>query len=281
MQIFEHVASLQKFLDSCRKDSQKITLVPTMGGLHDGHMRLIDRAQELSDVVVVSIYVNPTQFSASEDFETYPKTLAQDKEFLKSKKIDALFIPLNFEIYPEGMSADYDVGKLGQILCGISRPSHFNGVAQVVNRLLGIVKPHYSVFGQKDYQQLLVIKSLVKNKDLDTIVESVPTIREDDGLAMSTRNKYLSEDERAYASLFYHQLVKVKKAIEAGVAIELAKHQALSSLSDLFEVEYVEVLDANNLTQIKTNTEEIIIISSVRLGETRLIDNILFRSSNV
>jgi pantoate--beta-alanine ligase len=252
-----------------------------MGGLHDGHARLIDRAQELSDVVVVSIYVNPTQFSASEDFETYPKTLAQDKEFLKSKKIDALFIPLNFEIYPEGMSADYDVGKLGQILCGISRPSHFNGVAQVVNRLLGIVKPHYSVFGQKDYQQLLVIKSLVKNKDLDTIVESVPTIREDDGLAMSTRNKYLSEDERAYASLFYHQLVKVKKAIEAGVAIELAKHQALSSLSDLFEVEYIEVLDANNLTQIKTNTEEIIIISSVRLGETRLIDNILFRSSNV
>jgi pantoate--beta-alanine ligase len=281
MQIFEHITSLQKFLDSCRKDSQKITLVPTMGGLHDGHMCLIDRAKELSDVVVVSIYVNPTQFSASEDFETYPKTLSQDKAFIKSKRIDALFIPRNSEIYPEGMLSDYDVGKLGQILCGISRPSHFNGVAQVVNRLLDIVKPNYSVFGQKDYQQLLIIKSLVESKDLDTIVESVPTIREDDGLAMSTRNKYLSEDARAYASLFYHQLVKAKKAIEAGVAIELARQQALSSLSDQFEVEYVEVLDANNLTQIKTNTEEIIIISSVRLGETRLIDNILFRSSNV
>jgi len=266
MQIFEHITSLQKFLDGCRKDSQKITLVPTMGGLHDGHMCLINRAKELSDVVVVSIYVNPTQFSANEDFETYPKTLTQDKAFIKSIKIDALFIPLNSEIYPEGMLSDYDVGKLGQILCGISRPSHFNGVAQVVNRLLDIVKPNYSVFGQKDYQQLLIIKSLVKSKD---------------GLAMSTRNKYLSEDERAYASLFYHQLVKAKKAIEAGVAIELARQKALSSLSDLFEVEYVEVLDANNLTQIKTNTEEIIIISSVRLGETRLIDNILFRSSNV
>jgi len=252
-----------------------------MGGLHDGHARLIDRAKELSDVVVVSIYVNPTQFSANEDFETYPKTLAQDKAFIKSKRIDALFIPLNSEIYPEGMSSDYDVGKLGQILCGISRPSHFNGVAQVVNRLLDIVKPNYSVFGQKDYQQLLIIKSLVKSKDLDIIVESVPTIREDDGLAMSTRNKYLSEDERVNASLFYRQLVKAKKAIEAGVAIELTRQQALSSLSDLFEVEYVEVLDANNLTQIKTNTEEIIIISAVRLGETRLIDNILFRSSNV
>ena len=281
MQIFEHVASLQKFLDSCRKDSQNITLVPTMGGLHDGHARLIDRAKELSDVVVVSIYVNPTQFSANEDFETYPKTLTQDKEFLDSKRIDALFIPLNSEIYPEGMSSDYDVGKLGQILCGISRPSHFNGVAQVVNRLFDIVKPNYSVFGQKDYQQLLIIKSLVESKDLDTIVESVPTIREDDGLAMSTRNKYLSEDERVNASLFYRQLVKAKKAIEAGVAIELTRQQALSSLSDLFEVEYVEVLDANNLTQIKTNTKEIIIISAVRLGETRLIDNILFRSSNV
>ena len=281
MQIFEHVASLQKFLDSCRKDSQKITFVPTMGGLHDGHARLIDRAKELSDVVVVSIYVNPTQFSANEDFETYPKTLTQDKEFLDSKRIDALFIPLNSEIYPEGMSSDYDVGKLGQILCGISRPSHFNGVAQVVNRLFDIVKPNYSVFGQKDYQQLLIIKSLVKSKDLDTILESVPTIREDDGLAMSTRNKYLSEDERVNASLFYRQLVKAKKAIEAGVAIELTRQQALSSLSDLFEVEYIEVLDANNLTQIKTNTKEIIIISAVRLGETRLIDNILFRSSNV
>ena len=281
MQIFEHVASLQKFLDSCRKDSQKITFVPTMGGLHDGHARLIDRAKELSDVVVVSIYVNPTQFSANEDFETYPKTLTQDKEFLDSKRIDALFIPLNSEIYPEGMSSDYDVGKLGQILCGISRPSHFNGVAQVVNRLFDIVKPNYSVFGQKDYQQLLIIKSLVESKDLDIIVESVPTIREDDGLAMSTRNKYLSEDERVNASLFYRQLVKAKKAIEAGVAIELTRQQALSSLSDLFEVEYVEVLDANNLTQIKTNTKEIIIISAVRLGETRLIDNILFRSSNV
>ena len=281
MQIFEHVASLQKFLDSCRKDSQKITLVPTMGGLHDGHMRLINRAQELSNVVVVSIYVNPTQFSASEDFETYPKTLAQDKEFIKSKKIDALFIPLNSEIYPEGMSSDYDVGKLGQILCGISRPSHFNGVAQVVNRLLDIVKPNYSVFGQKDYQQLLIIKSLVKSKDLDTIVESVPTIREDDGLAMSTRNKYLSKDERANASLFYRQLVKAKNAIMSGAAIIDTRKQALSELNDLFEVEYVEVLDANNLTQITTTTEEIIIISSVRLGETRLIDNILFRSSNV
>ena len=281
MQIFEHVASLQKFLDSCRKDSQKITFVPTMGGLHDGHARLIDRAKELSDVVVVSIYVNPTQFSANEDFETYPKTLTQDKEFLDSKRIDALFTPLNSEIYPEGMSSDYDVGKLGQILCGISRPSHFNGVAQVVNRLFDIVKPNYSVFGQKDYQQLLIIKSLVESKDLDTIVESVPTIREDDGLAMSTRNKYLSEDERVNASLFYRQLVKAKKAIEAGVAIELTRQQALSSLSDLFEVEYIEVLDANNLTQIKTNTKEIIIISAVRLGETRLIDNILFRSSNV
>jgi len=188
---------------------------------------------------------------------------------------------LNSEIYPEGMSSDYDVGKLGQILCGISRPSHFNGVAQVVNRLLDIVKPNYSVFGQKDYQQLLIIKSLVKSKDLDIIIESVPTIREDDGLAMSTRNKYLSENERVNASLFYRQLVKAKKAIEAGVAIELTRQQALSSLSDLFEVEYVEVLDANNLTQIKTNTKEIIIISAVRLGETRLIDNILFRSSNV
>ena len=281
MQIFDQVVALQNFLKDCRKDSQKIAFVPTMGGLHDGHISLIDRAKECANLVVVSIFVNPTQFAVNEDFDNYPKTLAQDKAFLESKKIDALFIPQSSEIYPEGLLSDYDVGKLGGILCGMSRPSHFDGVAQVINRLFDIIKPNYSVFGEKDYQQLLVIKSLVKNKDLDTIVESVSTVREKDGLAMSTRNQYLSHDQRTKAPLFYRKLVNTRNAIMKGMAIKDAIKQVVSELSDLFEVEYVEVLDANNLTQITTTTEEIIIISSVRLGETRLIDNILFRSSNV
>ena len=173
------------------------------------------------------------------------------------------------------------MGEIGRLLCGSSRPNHFNGVAQVVNRLFDIVKPNYSIFGEKDYQQLLIIKSLVKNNNLNVSIESVSTQREDDGLAMSTRNKYLGTKDRMKAPLFYQQLINAKTAIEQGNPIEFVTQKALSELSVNFEVEYFEVLNANNLTQIATNTAEIIIISAIRLGETRLIDNIVFRRSNV
>ena len=174
-----------------------------------------------------------------------------------------------------------DRGEIGRLLCGSSRPKHFNGVAQVVNRLFDIVKPNYSIFGEKDYQQLLIIKSLVENNNLNVSIESVSTQREDDGLAMSTRNKYLGTKDRMKAPLFYQQLINAKTAIEQGNPIEFVTQKALSELSVNFEVEYFEVLNANNLTQIATNTSEIIIISAIRLGETRLIDNIVFRRSNV
>jgi pantoate--beta-alanine ligase len=167
------------------------------------------------------------------------------------------------------------------LLCGASRPGHFNGVAQVVNRLFDIVNPNYSVFGEKDYQQLLIIKSLVENNNLNVLIGSVSTKREIDGLAMSTRNKYLGNKERQKAPLFYQQLSNAKAAIEQGDSIEFIMEKTLSELSVYFEVEYLEILNANNLTQIATNTSEIIIISAIRLGETRLIDNIVFRRPNV
>ena len=192
-----------------------------------------------------------------------------------------MFVPLDNQIYPDGKSQDYDVGRMGKILCGISRPLHFNGVAQVVSRLFGIVKPNYAVFGEKDYQQLLIIKSLVERQDIKTTIVSVPTVRETDGLAMSTRNNYLSSQDRANAALFYKQLVAIKLAIQSGTEISSAIEQAVDALSAIFEVEYVEVLNAKNLTQITTSSCEIIIISAVKLGETRLIDNIVFRRSDV
>ena len=281
MHVFEQIGPLEEYLKSCREDGRSIALVPTMGGLHEGHLKLIEKAKECSDVVVVSVFVNPTQFAENEDFEAYPKTLSEDKTLLEAAKVDAMFIPLDNEIYPDGSSNDYDVGEMGKILCGISRPIHFNGVAQVVARLFDIVKPDYAVFGEKDYQQLLIIKSLVERQDIETTIVSVPTARESDGLATSTRNSYLRSEDRAKAPLFYQQLVDTKAAIQSGADISSATEQAADALSAVFDVEYVEVLNANNLTQITTSSSEIIIISAVRLGETRLIDNIVFRRPDV
>ncbi len=281
MHIFEKIGPLEDYLDSCREDNRSITLVPTMGGLHEGHLQLIEKAKECSDMVVVSVFVNPTQFAENEDFKAYPKTLSEDKRLLEAIKVEAMFAPLDNEVYPDGNSQDYDVGEMGKILCGISRPIHFNGVAQVVSRLFDIVKPDYAVFGEKDYQQLLIIKSLVERQGIKTTIVSVPTLRESDGTAMSTRNNYLSPEDRANAPLFYQQLVAIKAAIQNGTDISSATGQALETLSGVFDVEYIEVLNANNLTQITTSSNEIIIISAVRLGETRLIDNIVFRRSDV
>ena len=281
MLIFEQIGPLVEYLNSCREDGRSITLVPTMGGLHDGHLKLIERAKECSDLVVVSVFVNPTQFAENEDFNAYPKTLLKDEKLLESAKVDVMFTPSDNEIYPEDSSQDYDVGEIGKILCGISRPIHFNGVAQVVARLFEIVNPDYAIFGEKDYQQLLIIKSLVERQGIKTTIVSVPTVRELDGLAMSTRNNYLSSEDRANAPLFYKQLVDTKKAIQNGTDISTATEQAIEALRTVFDVEYVEVLNANNLTQITATTSEIIIISAVKLGETRLIDNIVFRRLNV
>jgi len=252
-----------------------------MGGLHEGHLKLVDKANECSDMVVVSVFVNPTQFAENEDYEAYPKTLSEDKKILEAIKVDAMFIPLDNEIYPDGSSNDYDVGEMGKILCGISRPIHFNGVAQVVARLFDIVKPDYAVFGEKDYQQLLIIKSLVERQGIKTTIVSIPTVRDEDGLAMSTRNNYLSSEDRANAPLFYQQLTATKVVIQSGAGKPSATEQAEDALGAVFDVEYIEVLNANNLTQITTSSREIIIISAVRLRETRLIDNIVFRRSDV
>ena len=281
MQIFKKQKDLNLFLESEREKSNNIALVPTMGGLHDGHLSLVAKAKNLAEIVVVSIFVNPTQFARGEDFDDYPNTFENDKFLLESKKIDVLFIPSKEEIYPQGTESDYKVGAIGQILCGAFRPSHFDGVAQVVKRFFEIVKPNYAVFGEKDFQQLLIIKSLVKNLHLDIKIDSMPTQREHDGLAMSTRNQYLSDIDREKAPQFYTVMESIRDSIQGGQAISEVIEVGINSLSKSFEVEYLEVLNANNLTQIETKTSEIIIISAIRFGGTRLIDNLVFRRKNV
>ena len=281
MEIFKTQKDLELYLNSLRLDGKKIALVPTMGGLHDGHLSLVDKAKSLSEIVVVSIFVNPTQFARGEDFDDYPNTFEADKLLLESKNVNALFLPSKEEIYPHGTASDYKVGAIGQILCGAFRPTHFDGVAQVVKRFFEIVKPDLAVFGEKDFQQLLIIKTLVKNLSLNLKIESIPTQREDDGLAMSTRNQYLSDLDRERAPHFYSVLCDARDSILRGNSFFEAKKEAIKTLGKSFEVEYLEVLDANNLTQIETKTTEIIIISAIRFGGTRLIDNLVFRRTNV
>jgi len=281
MEIFKTQKDLDLYLDSLRLEEKKIALVPTMGGLHDGHLSLVDKAKSLSEIVVVSIFVNPTQFARGEDFDDYPNTFEADKLLLESKNVDALFLPSKEEIYPHGTASDYKVGAIGQILCGAFRPTHFDGVAQVVKRFFEIVKPDLAVFGEKDFQQLLIIKTLVSNLSLNLKIESIPTQREDDGLAMSTRNQYLTDLERERAPHFYSVLCDARDSILRGNSFPEAKKDAIKTLGKSFEVEYLEVLDANNLTQIETKTTEVIIISAIRFGGTRLIDNLVFRRTNV
>ena len=281
MKIFEKKKDLELFLDALREKGNAVAFVPTMGGLHDGHLSLVDKAKELAQIVVVSIFVNPTQFARGEDFDDYPNTFDADKLLLESKNVDALFLPSEEEIYPDGTKSDYQVGAIGQILCGAFRPTHFDGVAQVVKRFFEIVKPNFAVFGEKDYQQLQIIKSLVKDLNLSINIQSMPTQREQDGLAMSTRNQYLSDNNREIAPLFYSALKVAKNEILEGKTISETIKDTKNKLSKSFEVEYLEVLDANNLTQIETKTSEIIIISAIRFGGTRLIDNLKFRRNNV
>ena len=281
MEIFKTQKDLDLYLDSLRLEGKKIALVPTMGGLHDGHLSLVDKAKSLSEIVVVSIFVNPTQFARGEDFDDYPNTFEADKLLLESKNVDALFLPSKEEIYPHGTASDYKVGAIGNILCGAFRPTHFDGVAQVVKRFFEIVKPDLAVFGEKDFQQLLIIKTLVNNLSLNLKIESIPTQREDDGLAMSTRNQYLSDLDRESAPHFYSVLCDARDSILRGNSFPEAKKDAIKTLGKNFEVEYLEVLDANNLTQIETKTTEVIIISAIRFGGTRLIDNLVFRRTNV
>ncbi len=281
MQLFNSVESLNIYLEGCRNEAKSVALVPTMGGLHEGHLRLINKAKECADVVIASIFVNPTQFASGEDFEQYPQSPEKDIENLEKRQVDALFIPEISDIYPQSQDSDYDFGELAQILCGISRPTHFKGVAQVVARFFDIVKPDVAVFGEKDYQQLAIIKELVKRKYGNIEIVSVPIIRESDGLAMSTRNNYLSVKERVRAPLFYQVLRAAREDLESGKDVVLTAKRAITELSESFVVDYVEILDANTLKEITPKSKEIIIISAVRLGATRLIDNIVFRSTNV
>ena len=276
MKTYTTIQSLQSTIDSWHLQGQHIAFVPTMGGLHDGHLALVELAKQKADKVVVSIFVNPTQFGENEDFGQYPNTFEQDNVLLEQHQVDGLFIPSIEQIYPQGLDSDIKVCEMGDILCGASRPGHFNGVVQVVHRLFEIVKPDMTIFGQKDYQQLLLITQMANQYFPEIKLLSQPTIREQDGLAMSTRNQYLSINERKVAPRLYQVLLQAKQDYLDNTPVEVLTNRAKNTLSEDFKVDYFEALDANTLKQITDNTSKIAILCAVFLESTRLIDNIIF-----
>lgn len=278
MKIISSFPDLRTHLNTWRQAGQTIAFVPTMGNLHAGHINLVKAAQTVANRVVVSIFVNPLQFGPTEDYQSYPRTLEADCEKLKEVHTDLLFTPNVTDIYPQGMevSTRVEVPQLSDILCGAARPGHFIGVATVVNKLFNIVQPDQALFGEKDYQQLQIIKRMVADLNMPIDIISVPTCRESDGLAMSSRNSYLDTKQRRQAPQLYQILNQLKTQIETGrrnfTQMEI---QAISQLTEAgWNPDYVAVCTANSLTLPSLEDKHLVILAAARLGKTRLIDNI-------
>jgi len=249
-----------------------------MGNLHEGHLDLVRRARELCDVVVVSIFVNPLQFGPNEDLEAYPRTLAADKEKLFREGVDLLFTPGVDEIYPDGMEIHtrVSVPDLSETLCGRSRPGHFDGVTTVVAKLFNIVQPDKAVFGEKDFQQLSIVRKMVHDLRMPVEIVGVATARDEDGLALSSRNGYLTAEQRQVAPVLHQTLASCREAIACGFDnfLQLESHARMRLLQAGFEPDYFEIRDASTLRAVTEATEEIAILAAARLGKTRLIDNV-------
>lgn len=280
MILFKKTANLDKWLDAQRKKANIIGFVPTMGALHPGHLSLITAAKNGNDLVVSSIFVNPTQFNNPRDFEKYPITIEKDIEMLEQAGCDVLFLPSVHEIYPDGFSTtkNYDLGFVETILDGKFRPGHFQGVCMVVHRLLDIVSPDNLYLGQKDYQQCMVIKKLIHIIGKSTInIQISPTLRESDGLAMSSRNMRLNTEERETAVTIYHSLLFIKNNISKG-DVTAVKNQAKEILDNAgFKTDYVEIADATDLTLLNewNGQQKIVVLVAAFLNEIRLIDNMV------
>ena len=278
MRTYSTNVQLQSALRDFRQKGQTIAFVPTMGNLHEGHLDLVRKAKCLCDVVVVSIFVNPLQFGANEDLDAYPRTMAADKEKLFSEGVHVLYAPAVEEIYPEGMAAQtqVQVPDLGDTLCGSSRPGHFDGVTTVVSKLFNIVQPDLAVFGEKDFQQLSIVRKMVKDLCMPIEIVGVATVRDADGVAKSSRNGYLSPDQRAIAPVMHQTLNSCREAIACGFDnfLQLESHARMKLLQAGFEPDYFAIRDARTLQTVTEETEEIAILAAAGLGDTRLIDNV-------
>ncbi len=279
MEIINRKQRMASITRKLRRDNKTVGFVPTMGALHAGHLALVKEARHMSDVVIVSIFVNPSQFAPNEDFERYPRDLTSDAAKLAEFEVDYIFAPDTDEIFVPGFSTFVYVEGLTETLEGASRPGHFRGVATVVTILFNTVRPDLAFFGSKDAQQVGVIKRLTRDLGFETEIIVVPTVREESGLALSSRNSYLSEEERAKASIIYRSLADAKAAFKGGErnasAITQIVENKLSS-EPLVRVDYVAVVSNEDLEPIeKIEDSEVLVAVAVRFGKVRLIDNVV------
>ncbi len=282
MRVITKVKEMQKVADELRKEGKIIGVVPTMGYLHEGHLSLIRIAKEKSDVVITTIFVNPLQFAPHEDYDKYPRDFERDVGLAQSAGCDIIFHPSVEEMYPENFLTYVEVEKLTKVLEGEFRPTHFRGVTTVVAKLFNITKPHIAVFGQKDAQQALIIKQMVRDLNFDIEIIVAPIVRESDGLAMSSRNVYLSESERKDATVLYQSLKLAEKLIEEGERkpdVVISKMEELIKSKPTAKIDYIEIVDPNTLEKVEKLEEgkEYLIALAVRIGSTRLIDNTLVK----
>jgi len=269
---------LRERVSQWRRKGERIAFVPTMGNLHAGHGSLVSRASQLADHVIVSIFVNPLQFGPNEDFAAYPRTPEDDQTLLRSLQVDVLFAPEVQDIYPQGQetTARVHVPGLEDILCGAFRPGHFMGVATVVTKLLNLVQPDVALFGEKDFQQLMIIRRAATDLCMPIEIVGVPTTREADGLAMSSRNRYLLPEQRALAPRIFEALERARKAVESGstdfAALEKAGAESLVQAG--FRPDYFSIRDANTLQLPDGVSKDLVVLTAARIGRARLIDNV-------
>lgn len=272
------IEALRDTLKPWRKADYSVAFVPTMGNLHEGHLQLVKKAKESADKVVVSLFVNPTQFGAGEDFDHYPRTEPEDAKKLDAIGTDLLFLPSVSEIYPENHRTSVSVSGISDLHCGKTRIGHFDGVATIVCKLFNIVQPDLAFFGEKDFQQLTIIRALVRDLNIPVEIRGIETVREADGLAMSSRNGYLSAEERLTAPALYRSLCQARDRILAGEQNypALEKRFMLSLREAGLQPEYFSVCHQSSLMPAGADDMELVILAAARLGKTRLIDNVYF-----
>lgn len=275
MHLTSNIMELRQIITKVRNQGKTIALIPTMGYLHEGHLSLVKRAKEKDSFIVMSIFVNPLQFGPKEDFSRYPRDLARDASLAEEAGVDLIFHPPVEEMYPEPSLTFVEVGKLDSVLCGASRPGHFRGVATVVSKLFHIVLPDFAYFGQKDYQQYLIIKRMVKDLNFPLEIIPVVTAREEDGLAMSSRNVFLSPEHRAEAVVLHQSLSEAVQKIQAGVRDARVIEQMIKSKIEKTSgrIDYVEIRGAEGLEEVDDIKSSVVIALAIYFGSTRLIDN--------
>ena len=281
VKIISTIEEMRNAADSWRRGGRRIAFVPTMGFLHDGHLSLMRIARKAADILVASIFVNPSQFGPGEDFETYPRNLQRDLDLCGKENVDLVFTPTADDLYPEGYETYVRLERLSNHLCGLSRPVFFTGVATVVIKLFNIVRPHVAVFGEKDYQQLLIIKRMALDLNIGIDILGAPIVRERDGLAMSSRNAYLTSAQRPAALTLYRSLMLAQKMVAKGereVVQILSEARRLVEIQPETDIDYLKICDPQTLADIERVGQSALMALAVRVGKTRLIDNMMLET---